>query len=63
MINDLEQLKSDFQSDIEQTKSQDDVIQLKSKYLGKKGLVSGILKNLKSASIEEKRSVGKYLMN
>ena len=58
MLRKLDGLWSDFKLGLSQAKSVTAVLNLKSKYLGKKGQLSEILKGLKDATPEERRSIG-----
>lgn len=56
----IEQIKSSLEADLQQVTSMNDVVNLKVKYLGKKGLVTELTSNMKDLSIEERKEVGKY---
>ena len=58
MINKLDSLYTDFKSKIEDLSTQADILNLKSEYLGKKGLVSEVLKSLKDATVEQRKEIG-----
>ena len=58
MIQKLEQLFKEFENSLTNTTEQADVLNLKSKYLGKKGHISEVLKSLKDATAEEKKELG-----
>ena len=58
MIEKLEDLKKEFETEFVNTNIEKDLIELKGKYLGKKGLVSDILKSLKDATPEQRKEIG-----
>lgn len=58
MLDKLNTLLSEFESEISGLNEQAEILNLKAKYLGKKGHISEILKGLKSASPEEKKQIG-----
>ena len=55
----VESIKSELVKDLEETKTLQDVQNLKVKYLGKKGLVTELTSNMKDLSIEERKELGK----
>lgn len=55
----VENIKLELVKDLSNTKTIQDVQNLKVKYLGKKGLVTELTSNMKDLSIEEKKIVGK----
>ncbi len=55
----VESIKVELIKDLSNTKSIQDVQNLKVKYLGKKGLVTELTANMKDLSIDEKKIVGK----
>ena len=57
-INDL---LSEFENESHKPKTQNDVLDLRSKYIGKKGSVSLLMGNLRNLSVDEKREVGPLL--
>lgn len=58
MLAKLDALLGQFQTEIQTTSEQAEILNLKAKYLGKKGEISEILKGLKSATPEEKKEIG-----
>jgi len=54
-------LKESFLKDISEITSLNDLINLKAKYIGKKGIVTEKIKNLAKHSLEERKSQGKIL--
>jgi len=55
----IELIKNSLDTDLENVNSINDLVNLKSKYLGKKGLVTELTANMKDLSIEERKEVGK----
>lgn len=58
---DKEKIIKDFEKEIEQTETQKDLGNVKVKYLGKSGLITGYLKSLKDIAKEEKPVFGKLI--
>ena len=54
----IEEFKESFNQEVLAVKELAELLNLKSKYIGKKGLVSEVMKGLKSATIEEKKTLG-----
>src|SRR5690606_20956580 len=54
----LESVVSDFKTELQTVSKMADLLNLKSKYLGKQGPISEVMKNLKDATVEEKKSIG-----
>jgi phenylalanyl-tRNA synthetase alpha chain len=59
MIDDLLRLKESALKELIDLKSVDDIYNLRVKYLGKKGLLTGILRNLGKMSPEKRPEIGK----
>jgi len=59
MDNTIDNLLNDAVNALENSKTQADILNIKSQYLGKKGALSEILKGLKDATPEERQSIGK----
>jgi len=59
MKDKIELIKSSLDTDLESVNSINDLVNLKAKYLGKKGLVTELTANMKDLSIEERKEVGK----
>lgn len=59
MINTLNQMKNEFTQALEHNHTLQEILNLKALYLGKEGKLSEVLKNLKNASLDEKKTVGK----
>jgi phenylalanyl-tRNA synthetase alpha chain len=58
MLEKLDSLYNDFKNQINTLDKQADVLNLKSQLLGKKGAISEILKSLKDATPEERKTIG-----
>jgi phenylalanyl-tRNA synthetase alpha chain len=58
MIEKLNEIKSEFDKALNDANAKADVLNVKSHYIGKKGPLSAILKGLKDATVEEKKSIG-----
>ena len=58
-MSDIEKLYEKFQSEVASVSTTQAVLELKSAYLGKKGAISDILKGLKDATPEERKTLGK----
>ena len=58
MIDKLKAIYDEFTSSVSSVSTESDLLNLKSDYLGKKGKVSEVLKGLKSATNEERKSIG-----
>lgn len=54
----LESVVSDFKTELDTVTKMADLLNLKAKFLGKQGPISEVMKNLKDASVEEKRAIG-----
>lgn len=63
LVDEIEKIKTEFFNDIENVDSHDQLEQVRIKYLSKKGIVPGLFDKLKTASAEEKPSLGKSLNN
>lgn len=59
MIDNIQNIRKQFLSDLEQSQTVQDILNLKARVLGKSGSLSGLMKGLKDASIEEKKELGK----
>ncbi len=58
MLEKLDGLMSEFQSALSEVKTKPELFDLKAEYVGKKGKVSSILKSLKDATPEERKTIG-----
>ncbi len=59
MIADVEQLEKDAQAELETARSEDAILAVRTKYLGRKGLLTGLLRNISQVPVEEKPLFGK----
>ena len=59
MIADLQHLEKNALAELEKTGSEDSILAVRTKYLGRKGLLTGLLRNISSVPAEERRSFGK----
>ena len=58
MINKIENFLKEFKEELLKVSTTSDALNLKSRYLGKKGVISEVLRSLKDATVEERKSVG-----
>lgn len=58
MLENLKALREEFSARLKETKKEAELLNLKAHFLGKKGPLSEVLKGLKTATPEEKKSVG-----
>ena len=58
---DLDALKANLKRDFQEIVSQDELNQLKVKYLGKKGQITEISKNIKNLPSKERPIIGKKI--
>lgn len=61
MIKDLQSIKDLAEKEIDEAHNLQSIQELKVKYLGKKGVITGQLKSLKTIPDEEKRAFGRYI--
>ena len=59
MKENIELIKNSLDTDLVTVKTTNDLVNLKAKYLGKKGLVTELTSNMKDLSIEERKEVGR----
>jgi len=57
----IEELKQEFENDINQAKTDQDIEKIKSKYIGKRGKVNELFKIIPSLPQEKRREIGKLL--
>ena len=62
-INEIDQIKKEFETAITQTSSSGELEQLRIKYLGRNGIITKLFDELKSISPEQKPTFGKLLNN
>ena len=58
MIEKKNEIISELENDLQIINTSQDLIELKAKYLGKKGLVTVLTSNMKDLSVEERKEVG-----
>lgn len=63
MEKELEKLKSDLSEELKKATKEADVLNIKSKYVGKKSRISQILTGLKDMSVEDKKKYGSLINN
>ena len=54
----VESIKSQLLEDIKNVKTTQDVVDIKAKYIGKSGLITDLMKNMKDYSPEERKEIG-----
>ncbi len=59
MIGELEQLEKDALAELSNAQTEDAVLAVKTKYLGRKGLLTALLRNISQVPVEEKPLFGK----
>jgi phenylalanyl-tRNA synthetase alpha chain len=59
MISELQQLEKDALAELNTAKTEDQFLNIRTKYLGRKGLLTGLLRNIAQVSNEEKPLFGK----
>jgi len=59
MIGELQQLEKDALAELSKAQSEDAILAVRTKYLGRKGLLTGILRNISQVPVEEKPLFGK----
>jgi len=57
----LKRLKADIETALNSARTRDDLNQIRIKYLGKKGLISSLLKSLRDLPLPERKEVGSLL--
>ena len=58
MIKQLDSLLEEFKGELSKAAAKADILNIKSSFVGKKGKVSSILKGMRDATVEEKKSIG-----
>ncbi len=58
-MNDLEKLKEEALLELKQVKTKEELQEVKSKYLGKKGVISSLLKKIREIPPEERKEFGR----
>ena len=59
MIGDLEELQKRAEADLSLTKTKEDVLAARTKYLGRKGILTGLLRDIKGVAPKERPLFGK----
>jgi phenylalanyl-tRNA synthetase alpha chain len=59
MIADLQRLEKDALAEIETAKTEESILAVRTKYLGRKGLLTGLLRNISQVPVDEKPLFGK----
>ena len=57
----IRNIKEELNSELERVEKRQELVELKAKYLGKKGLVTELTANMKDLSIEEKKKLGQLV--
>ncbi len=58
MLDKIDQFQKEFLQELEKVKNRDEINKLRVKYLGRKGVIKSLLKQLPSLTVEERRQVG-----
>ncbi|HPC86054.1 MAG TPA: phenylalanine--tRNA ligase subunit alpha [Smithellaceae bacterium] len=58
MTGDLQQLEKDALAELEKVGDENSILAVRTKYLGRKGLLTGMLRNISSVPAEERRAFG-----
>ena len=58
-MNKKDEILKQLEEDLQNVKNSQEFVELRSRYLGKKGPISELTSNMKDLSVEEKREVGK----
>ena len=61
MISELQQLEKNALAELNTAKTEDQFLNIKTKYLGRKGLLTGLLRNIAQVSDDEKPLIRKAL--
>jgi len=59
MIADIQQLETDALAELEKAGDEDSILAVRTKFLGRKGLLTGLLRNIAQVPVEEKPLFGK----
>ena len=59
MISELQQLEKNALAELETAKTEDQFLDIRTKYLGRKGLLTGLLRNIAQVPDDEKPLFGK----
>ena len=63
MLAKIEEIRKNFQAAVDELKNAADVEKLRIEFLGKKGQVSELMKDLRELSVEEKKAAGQNINN
>ena len=55
------EIKNQLVEDIKSVNSPQDIVDIKAKYIGKTGLVTGLMKNMKDYAPEERKEIGQMV--
>lgn len=61
MIAEIQQLENDALAQLESSRTEESILAVRTKYLGRKGLLTGMLRNITQVPVEEKPLFGKRL--
>ena len=59
----IESIKTDLLNDINKVTKLQDIVDIKAKYIGKSGLITDLMKNMKDYSPEERKEIGQLVNN
>lgn len=59
MIRDLEELQKKAEGELERAETEEELLAVKTRYLGRKGLLTGLLRNIAGVPVEERPLFGK----
>ena len=59
MIADIQQLEKDALAELENARTEESILAVRTKYLGRKGLLTGMLRNISQVPVDEKPLFGK----
>ena len=57
----VESILTDLKKEIESVTKQQDIVDIKAKYVGKQGLITDLMKNMKDYSPEERKEIGRVV--
>jgi phenylalanyl-tRNA synthetase alpha chain len=60
MMQDLEELRKKAENELERAGTEEDLFAVKTRYLGRKGLLTGLLRNIAGVPVEERPLFGKH---
>ena len=59
MMQDLEEVQGKFEAELESSRSEAELLEIKTKYLGRKGILTGLLRNIGAVAPEDRPQFGK----